>query len=221
MVYVDQSAALAGGELNLYDFLRSAPDSVSVVLLEDGPFRPLLEQAGLPVTVVPLGAFQEIRREAGLSSMLGVVPAGLDLRSRLLVQTRKADIVYANSQKAFLLSAISRKWGQPLIWHLHDMLVPEHFSKLLRKVAVFAGNRFATRIIVNSQATADAFIAEGGRADKVRLVYCGLDSAPFDLVTPMTVASTRAGICPSESYLVGVFGRLAEWKGQHVLLEAL
>ena len=29
------------------------------------------------------------------------------------------------------------------------------------------------------------------------------------------------GICPQENFLIGVFGRLAEWKGQHVLLEAV
>jgi glycosyltransferase involved in cell wall biosynthesis len=221
VLYIDQSGLLAGGELNLYDFLRSSQGSASVVLLEDGPFRVLLEKTGLPVTVLPLGSIDSIRRKAGLASVFRVLPAGMDLRKRLLRITKKADIVYANSQKAFLLSAISRRGSQPLIWHLHDILVPEHFSKLIRKIAVFAGNRFATRIIVNSKATGAAFVAQGGRADKVRLIYCGLDPAPFDSISPQTVASTRASICHAENFLVGVFGRLAEWKGQHVLLEAV
>ena len=221
VLYVDQSGMLAGGELNLYDFLRSAPESATVVLLEDGPLRPLLEEEGLAVAILPLGAVNGIRREAGLTSLLRVLPAGLNLRKRLLGLTRNADIVYANSQKAFLLSAFSRRSGQPLIWHLHDMMVEKHFSKLIRKVAVFAGNRFATCIIVNSKATAAAFVAEGGQADKLRLVYCGLDPVPFDSVTSATTVSTRASICTVEAFLVGVFGRLSEWKGQHVLLEAV
>ncbi len=145
----------------------------------------------------------------------------LDLRNRLLALARGKDIVYANSQKAFLLAAISRRPGQPLIWHLHDLLVPLHFSKVLRKIAVLAGNLFATRIIVNSQATAAAFIAEGGRADKLRVVYCGLDPTPFDTANSEVVAALRASICPPGTFLVGVFGRLAEWKGQHILLEAI
>ncbi len=221
VVYVDQSGMLAGGELNLYDYLRTAPAAASVVLLEDGPFRSLLEQTGISVTVLPMGSVHGIRREAGLSSVLRVLPAGADLRKRLRLLTHKADIVYANSQKAFLLAAISTRRDQPLVWHLHDILVPQHFSRLIRKIAVFAGNRFATRIIVNSKATAEAYVAEGGRAEKLRLVYCGLDPAPFDKVTAGAVAATRAAICPPETFLVGVFGRLSEWKGQHVLLEAV
>jgi glycosyltransferase involved in cell wall biosynthesis len=88
-------------------------------------------------------------------------------------------------------------------------------------IAVFAGNRFASMIIVNSQATASAFLAQGGRSDKVRIVYCGLDPTSFDAVGPETAAALRARICPPECYLIGIFGRLAEWKGQHVLLEAV
>lgn len=221
VVYVDQSGMLAGGELNLYDYLRSAPAAASVVLLEDGPLRSLLEQTGTPVTVLPMGLVHGIRREAGLLSVLRVLPAAVDLRKRLRLLTRKADIVYANSQKAFLLSAISKRRDQPLVWHLHDILVPQHFGRLNRKIAVFAGNHFATRIIVNSKATAQAFVAEGGRADKLRLVYCGLDPASFDRVSASTIASTRAAMCPNDQFLVGVFGRLSEWKGQHVLLEAV
>jgi glycosyltransferase involved in cell wall biosynthesis len=221
VLYVDQTAQLAGGELNLFDFLRAAPESASVVLFEDGPFRSLLDGLGVPVAVLPLGAVDGIRRAASLGSILRVLPAALDLRKHLLRFSQQVDVVYANSQKAFLLSAVSRRRGQPLIWHLHDMLVPQHFSKVLRKVAVFAGNRFATRIIVNSKATAAAFIAEGGRSDKLRVVYCGLDPTPFDKVTPLTTASLRTTICSPETFLVGVFGRLAEWKGQHILLEAV
>ncbi len=221
LLFVDQSAALAGGELNLYDFLRSSPPSASVVLLEDGPFRSLLERAGVPVCVLPLGVIQQIRRESGLSSLLQAIPAGLALCRSLRALMKHVDIVYANSQKAFLLAALSKRSGQPLIWHLHDILGAAHFSKVIRKIAVLSGNCFATRIIVNSKATAAAFVAEGGRADKLRLVYCGIDPLLFDRVSEATVASTRAAICPTNRLLVGVFGRLAHWKGQHVLLEAI
>ena len=211
---------LAGGELNLYDYLRSSPKQSSVVLLEDGPFRPLLEELGIPVSILPLSVVGNVRRGAGVRTIAGVLPAALGLCRQMRQIATHFDVLYANSQKAFLLAAFSKRTGQPLVWHLHDMLVPEHFSFLLRKMAVMAGNLFASVVIVNSKATADAYVAAGGKAEKVRLIYCGLDPALFDNVQPLQVCRLRDEICSRERLLVGVFGRLAAWKGQHVLLEA-
>ena len=220
-LFVDQCAQLAGGELNLYDFLRSAPEGASVVLFEDGPFRNLLENLRVPVSVLPLSAIGTVRRGAGLGAITRVLWAVIELRCRLSAMAADFDVLYANSQKAFLLSVLARRKGQPLVWHLHDMLVPEHFSTRLRKLAVFAGNHFASVIVVNSRATANAYIDAGGRADKLRVVYCGLDAGLFDRADLAKVAALRKELGTGERYTVAVFGRLAEWKGQHVLLDAI
>jgi glycosyltransferase involved in cell wall biosynthesis len=49
----------------------------------------------------------------------------------------------------------------------------------------------------------------------------GVSSRPFDEVDPEVVKRLREELCPPGKILVGVFGRLAEWKGQHILLEAV
>ncbi len=221
ILYIDQTGQLGGGELSLLDWLRLSPQNARVVLFEDGPFRPMLEELGIPVEVLPLAALKEVRRESGLWKLLSTVPAWISLRKRLAQAARQADVLYANSQKAFLLSAFARRSGQPLVWHLRDILTGEHFSPVLRRIAVSAGNRFATAIIVNSKATADAFVAAGGRHDLLREVPDGVSARPFDEVDPETVTRLREELCPPRKILVGVFGRLAEWKGQHILLEAI
>ena len=221
ILYIDQTGQLGGGELSLLDWLRLSPQNARVVLFEDGPFRPMLEELGIPVEVLPLAALKEVRRESGLWKLLSTVPAWLSLRRRLAQAARQADVLYANSQKAFLLSAFARRSGQPLVWHLRDILTGEHFSPVLRRIVVSVGNRFATAIIVNSKATADAFVAAGGRHDLLREVPDGVSARPFDEVDPDTVKRLCGELCPPEKILVGVFGRLAEWKGQHILLEAI
>jgi glycosyltransferase involved in cell wall biosynthesis len=221
ILYIDQTGQLGGGELSLLDWLRISPQNARVVLFEDGPFRPMLEELGIPVEVLPLAALKEVRRESGLWKLLSTVPAWLSLRRRLAQAARQADVLYANSQKAFLLSAFAKRSGQPLVWHLRDILTGEHFSPVLRRIAVSVGNRFATAIIVNSKATADAFVAAGGRHDLLREVPDGVSARPFDEVDPDTVKRLCEELCPPEKILVGVFGRLAEWKGQHILLEAI
>jgi glycosyltransferase involved in cell wall biosynthesis len=221
ILYVDQTGQLGGGELSLLDWLRISPQDARVVLFEDGPFRPMLEELGIPVEVLPLASLKGVRRESGLWKLLSTLPAWLSLRKRLAQAARQADVLYANSQKAFLLSAFARRTGQPLVWHLRDILTGEHFSPVLRRIAVSTGNRFATAIIVNSKATADAFVAAGGRPDLLKEVPDGVSARPFDGVDPETVKRLHQELCPPGKILVGVFGRLAEWKGQHILLEAI
>jgi glycosyltransferase involved in cell wall biosynthesis len=88
-------------------------------------------------------------------------------------------------------------------------------------LAVALANHLVERVIVNSRATAEAFVASGGRAEKVRLVYNGIDPAPFGSVVQIEVDALRRELGLDGVPVVGVFSRLAPWKGQHVMLEAL
>jgi glycosyltransferase involved in cell wall biosynthesis len=221
ILYIDQTGQLGGGELAILPWLRAHPEGAHVALFEDGPFRPLIEESGISVDVLAQANVKSIRRESGLGTILSGVPALLSLRTRLARLAAGFDILYANSQKAFFLSALAKRRGQPLVWHLRDIMTAEHFSPILRRVAVFFGNRFATVIIVNSQATADAFIASGGRPAKVRVVHDGVSPLPFDSLDPRVVAARRAEIGSGVHPTIGVFGRFAPWKGQLVLLEAI
>jgi len=70
----------------------------------------------------------------------------------------------------------------------------------------------------NSQATADAFVAAGGKPSLVTVVHNGIDAAPFDSATSTSRATL--GI-PADTFLVGSFSRLHPWKGHRVLFDAL
>jgi glycosyltransferase involved in cell wall biosynthesis len=136
----------------------------------------------------------------------------------VMAAARRHDVVYANSQKAFVLSAVATRLARrPLIWHLHDIITGVHFGKLQRRVQVLLANTCTTKVIVPSTAAADAFIAEGGRATLVAVVPNGLDILP-EALSP---ADIRRELDLPDGPLVGVFSRLAAWKGQHIVLEAL
>jgi glycosyltransferase involved in cell wall biosynthesis len=220
VIYIDQTGQLGGGELSLLDWLAAVREKNHVILFEDGPFRERLEAVGESVEVIPVGGILSIRRGASPLSLAKALPAAWNLRRRLRQALGGADVLYANSQKAFQLAAISAHKAQPLIWHLRDLLTPEHFSPVLIRMAILAANRYAALILVNSRATGEAFVVAGGRRDKVRLVPDGIDPAPFDAVDREESARIRNELAPAESFVIGLFGRLAHWKGQHVLLEA-
>ena len=132
---------------------------------------------------------------------------------------REYDIIYANTQKALVVGAIASLLSRrPLVYHLHDILSTEHFSRTNLRLAVTLANR-ASLVIANSQASQKAFLAAGGNPKLVRVVYNGF--APQLYRQENSVAQTRQELGLEGKFVVGHFSRLAPWKGQHVLLEAL
>ncbi|WP_245431276.1 glycosyltransferase family 4 protein, partial [Rhodoplanes roseus] len=131
---------------------------------------------------------------------------------------RRHDVVYANSQKAFVLAALANAVARrPLVWHLHDIIDGSHFGGGQRRLQVALANRFAARVVVPSEPAAVAFANAGGRTDLVEVVPNGVDIVR----DPRTRDALRRDLGLPEGPLFGVFSRLAPWKGQHVVLDAL
>ncbi len=223
ILFLDHVGVLGGAELSLLDVARHFADVSRVALFEDGPFRHRLEEAGVGVDVLAAPeSVKKVSREGGKGGDLKSLPGVAALAWRVARRARGYDVLYANSQKSFVVGSVAARLARkPMIWHLRDLLTDDHFSASHRRLAVTLGNRLATRVIANSEATAHAFVESGGRADRVRVVYNGIDPAPFEAVTPEETAAARREIGLGDAPAVGVFSRLSPWKGQHVLLDAL
>lgn len=223
VLFVDHSAQLGGAELSLFSVVQDFRATGRVVLFEDGPFADRLQQAGIATTVLPVAAtLGAVRRDGSFGAGLRALPGLLRLAWRLGRLARSYDVLLANSQKAMLVSALAGLVARrPVVWYLRDLMSPAHFGPGQRWLAAALARVFVTRIIANSQATADAFIANGGPTSRTSVVHNGIDDGPFRRVAADDVAAVRRELgLPSEG-VVGVFSRMAEWKGQLVLLEAL
>ena len=222
VLFVDQSGRLGGAELYLLDLVRGRAGHSHVVLLEDGPFGTALREARIPITILS-GAedLRQVRKQDGLGAVLRAGPALYRAARRLAMLARDFDLLFANTQKALLIAGLAGWWAnRPVVWNLHDLLTTDHFTWLNRWGAVQAANRFATHVIANSRASQTAFRRAGGRVPS-SVVYNGIDPAPFTSVTEAERTARRAEFGVGSAPLLGVFSRLAAWKGQHVLLEAL
>jgi hypothetical protein len=75
------------------------------------------------VDVVGIAARRiQVRRESGILAAIGSVPAELALSFAVARRARGYDLVYANSQKAFVVCALSTLIvRRKLVWHLHDI----------------------------------------------------------------------------------------------------
>ena len=78
------------------------------------------------------------------------------------------------------------------------------------------------RVIAISEHVADAAEGIGVPRRRIELVYNGIDLAAWRASVRLSPAAVREalGIAP-EAFVVVMVGNLREWKGQHVLLEAL
>lgn len=222
ILFLDHVGALGGAELALIDVARAYRHTSTFVLFADGPFRERLAAAGVRVEILEGGhALHSVRRETrwpGLRAAAQVVT----LAAQVAERAGRYDAIHANSQKAFVVACLAGLVARrPVIWDLNDLLLPEHFSRTNIMLDVLLANHCAVRVIANSRASADALLARGGRGDKVRVVYNGLDPGPFDAVSDAEIAQARQELGLDGQPVIGVFGRLAEWKGQHVALEAL
>ncbi len=224
ILFVDHTGALGGAELYLLDVARAYRSTSTVCLFEDGPFLETLRDDDISAEVLPASdALLGVQKGSSARRSLSALPEILSLARQLARTARDYDLLFANSQKALIVAGLASWWARPpLVWNLHDMLTADHFSAFNRWVAPRWANWFADRVIVNSEATREAFVESGGRRHKTGLVHNGIDPTSFEAVSEDEAQAVRQELgLDSERPVFGVFGRLARWKGQHVLLRAL
>jgi glycosyltransferase involved in cell wall biosynthesis len=222
VVFLDQSGQLGGAELFLADLAQACSEWSRVLLLEEGPFVEMLRERGVMVETVSLPPeVKSVSKSAGVGSFLKVAPKLLGFYREVRRRLEDANLVYCNTPKAIVLGGliawISRR---NLVVHLHDLLTDEHFSPMNLKLLQFFARR-AGLVIANSNATAETFVATGGRRAVVEVVYNGFDPENFARPQDFVLSALRAKLDLPTGCLIGIFGRLTRWKGQHVALEAL
>ena len=220
ILFLDQSGKLGGAELSLADVALPYRDRCLIGLFADGDFRKLLERKKIPVQILTNNSIN-VKKNSNLLKSLASITTIIPLVIKVARLAKKYDLIYANTQKALVVGGLaSLISGRPLAYHLRDMLCSEHFSPINRFVAVTLANRFAALVIANSQATRSAFIEAGGKQEITQVVYNGFDATKYcDRSRERDTIRAKLGL--QDKYIVGHFSRLAPWKGQHILIEAL
>jgi glycosyltransferase involved in cell wall biosynthesis len=223
VLFVDHTAVMGGAQHSLLDIAEANREHGAVALLEDGPFAAALETRGVRVLRVDGGtALRQIKKTSMLPGV-GALVAVVRMGRAVARAAHSYDLLYANSPKSFLVAALAGAIARkPVVWHLRDILDQRHFSAVNVRVMIAAANWRAVRVVANSRATADAFVAAGGNPSLVTVVHNGIDPAPFDALAPSTRREVRAELgVPADAFVAGCFSRLHPWKGQEVFLDAV
>lgn len=210
IIFLHHTALIGGAEQVLLSFARHCAPRCEVVLFRDGPLRGALEEVGLPVRVFESKWAASGVRGGAPSFSARHLASVARLAWRIAWAARSADLMVANSPKALLAASLARLVRRkPLVWMMHDLLNESHFHPRGIRLLIRAANRGACRVVADSRADADTFIAAGGRAELVHVVHSGV--APFPLLP------TKVNRAPT----IGVFGRITPWKGHDIVLHAL
>lgn len=220
ILFLDQSGKLGGAELCLADIAAIYSQQCLVGLFADGNFRTLLERRQIPVRVLTTQPIH-MRKDSGIGQGLKSIRQLLPLIQTVAALSQEFDVIYANTQKALIVGAIASLLSRrPLVYHLHDIVSPEHFSWINRQLIVNLANTCAAVVIANSQASRTAFIQAGGKPSLTQVIYNGFDPT-FYSVSQSKRDRLRQDLQISDRFVIGHFSRLSPWKGQHVLIQAL
>lgn len=224
VLMLDQTGQLGGAEFAMLELCERADFEWSAVLFGDGPFKQKLEALGHSVEVISASSVVNVRRSSKLKSLITLLPDLGSMVSRIAKKAKSFDVIYANTQKAMVLGALAGMIARrPVVWYLHDIVDETHFSKIQLTVVKWLSKTLLAKVICNSDASRKAFVnLTGIKSAELDVVYNGIPSAAFDaaIAEDTSVLRERFGL-PADAFLVGCFSRLAEWKGQHVLIDAI
>ena len=214
IAYVDHCAQLSGAELALLRLLPALADTVDphVLLAEEGPLVAKLRAVGVSVEVLPMA---EIAR--GLSRhrvQPGRLPGAsvfhtacyIALLVRRLRQLRP-DLVHTNSLKAGVYGSIAGSLaGVPVVWHAHERLANDYLPPAAVRAVRAMVRHLPAAVIANSHST-----RQGLAAPRVMTA----------VIPPPVQIDVCSRSRPAGSPLrIGMVGRLAPSKGQHLFLDA-
>lgn len=213
VVYLDHTAQLSGGELAL---LRLVPAlegvEAHVIVAEDGALVSRLLRAGISVEVVPMreSARGLPRNRVGLGQLppsiaLGTGSYVVQLARRL--RRLKPDLVHTNSLKAAVYGGLAARLARvPCVWHIRDRIASDYLPAAAVRALQVGGRWLPAAVVVDSRAALACLSLAPGMGHVIP--------------SPVEMASPSLARKPDAPLRLGIVGRVAPWKGQHVFLSA-
>ena len=153
----------------------------------------------------------EAMREVGLDARPLAISGKLNLQAPFrvarLAREMRAQVIHTQLSTAAIHGSFAAKLcGLPSVAHVRALNTPFCY-------------RFATRVIAISHAVKDHLVQGGLPAERIDVVYSGVDPARYYLPCTREEARAKLGL-PAGAPIVGVIAHLTAKKGHAVFLEA-
>jgi glycosyltransferase involved in cell wall biosynthesis len=166
-----------------------------------------LEESGITVVRGPLAiARRRYLRPRGLLAYAGALR-----RARAFIRAQSIDhgarLIHVNTSAVLAGAIIGRPRGARVVWHVHEIVVRPRAAAMLFRALPPLG---ADRVIAISHAVAAHLIAPGPLRRRIVTIWNGLPPRE----APIAMRTTNG------SPLVAFVGRLNQWKGAGVFVDA-
>jgi glycosyltransferase involved in cell wall biosynthesis len=220
VVFVNHCARPSGAEIAM---LRLLPALVGVdahvVLAEDGPLVGLLRREGISTEVLAMPArARDLRRDRvgplHLPVRSAMASAAYTIRLARRLRRLRPDLVETNSLKACYYGTVAgRLAGVPVVWHARDRIAVDYLPAPAVRLTRFVARWLPAAVVANSSATM-ATLPPARRRRRHRV-----DAVVPDAYQPVQSAEEREPAA-GDPLVVGMVGRIAAWKGQHLAVAA-
>ncbi len=231
VLFFDHTAKLGGGEIALLNLVRAIDRDrfVPVVVLgSDGLLRDRLLQAGIETHLLPLASsVTETRKDTiGIHSLLRIADIVRMLfycvKLTAFIRRKRASVVHTNSLKADLIGGVASRLARvPVVWHIRDRIADDYLPPVAVRFFRLLCRIIPNAIIANSHATLDSLsLAPRGSQNPPAsgpLIYRG--SVIYDGINPSSYDTEESGSAAGYPR-IGLIGRFAPWKGQHIFIRA-
>jgi len=213
-LFVQSTTEVGGAEVALATMLqnmgRAAIDPFGAFLgFGDGPLPDDVERLEIPVFHLPRGRFRNVASTTAKIRAL-----------RRLIRKHGIDVVVSNGGHANLFARPAAKLSRrPCAWWVH---MYDQASRPQGRNAIARAERMlsADVLYANSQFIADKLAVDFPEGPPIRVVKPGVDLERFRPAPQAGARVRQEENIPGGQLLIGIFGRLQHWKGQHVFLRA-
>ena len=234
VLYLDHTARLSGGEIALVRLLGALDRTrftPHVLLAEDGPLVERLERIGIETHVIPLSdSVRSVRKDTLSGRAMGrfhlVVPfVRYCVNVTAFIRKHKFVILHTNSLKSDIYGGVAGLLtGRPVVWHVRDHIDPSYLPAFAVRAFRWLARIIPSYVITNSQSTRSSLFL--GTKRKSVVIPSGIDlrdSVIHDGLSATEVSESdlvEPRILRHSPIRIGIVGRLASWKGQHIFLDA-
>jgi glycosyltransferase involved in cell wall biosynthesis len=224
ILYLNHTAKWSGGEIALFRSLSEVNKDIlktNIFLAEDGILADKMRSIGIRTEILALGEKNiELRKDqlgnksiSNMKSLIEYIRYSLILSKQM--NDLKTDLVHCNSLKSDIYGGIASKISKiPVIWHVRDHISYPYLPKKIVSVFKKLAKSLPSGIIANSESTMTCLLGNNLTKCKSRVIYDGLTDEELNSPPRKPFSSW------SETPKIGILGRIVEWKGQHVFLDA-
>ncbi|RJX16943.1 MAG: glycosyltransferase family 1 protein [Ammonifex sp.] len=209
VLHVIGGGEFGGAERHILTLFRTIDPEEAVleaVSLFEVPFAPIAREAGMRVTVIPMGNKLDLR---------------VIFRLRHLLRTNEYGLVHTHGVRANLLGRLAvQGLGLPVVTTVHSLIFqdyPHPVSRALNVLSERLTSPLTAHFITVSNYLAASLIKSGVPRQKITVVYNGMDLRP-GTAKPQTLRERYS--VPEGAPLIATVGRLHRVKGHRYFVEA-